>query len=123
MLLLFAQPGQRLVIRAAGRGHRSAAPAQCVEELVQRDVGCSGSSAQRLGEDLTQLGSCGRGVGEVHPHDPAVVRFERLDDWLHWLEGHHPTDIELGLERIRAVAVRLVVALNASPIPRRRQSG
>ncbi len=35
------------------------------------------------------------------------MRFERLDDWLHWLEGHHPTEIELGLGRIRAVAERL----------------
>jgi len=36
-----------------------------------------------------------------------AMRFERLDDWLHWLEGHHPTEIELGLTRIRAVAERL----------------
>ncbi len=35
------------------------------------------------------------------------MRFERLNDWLHWLEGHHPTEIELSLERIRAVAERL----------------
>lgn len=35
------------------------------------------------------------------------MRFERLDDWLNWLESHHPTEIELGLERIRAVAERL----------------
>ncbi|WP_347329560.1 bifunctional tetrahydrofolate synthase/dihydrofolate synthase [Marinimicrobium locisalis] len=35
------------------------------------------------------------------------MRFERLDDWLRWLESHHPTEIELGLARIRAVAERL----------------
>ena len=34
-------------------------------------------------------------------------RFERLDDWLIWLEGHHPVEIELGLGRIRIVADRL----------------
>lgn len=37
--------------------------------------------------------------------DPA--HFENLDDWLTWLEGHHPKDIDLGLERIRRVALRL----------------
>lgn len=35
------------------------------------------------------------------------MRFERLEDWLQWLESHHPTEIELGLDRIRAVAGRL----------------
>ncbi|WP_084646156.1 bifunctional tetrahydrofolate synthase/dihydrofolate synthase [Marinimicrobium agarilyticum] len=35
------------------------------------------------------------------------MRFERLDDWLRWLESHHPTEIELGLTRIRVVAERL----------------
>lgn len=35
------------------------------------------------------------------------MRFQRLDDWLRWLEGHHPQEIELGLDRIRAVARRL----------------
>lgn len=35
------------------------------------------------------------------------MRFERLDDWLRWLESHHPTEIELGLTRIRVVADRL----------------
>lgn len=37
----------------------------------------------------------------------SAMRFERLDDWLHWLESHHPTEIELGLARIRVVAERL----------------
>lgn len=36
-----------------------------------------------------------------------AMRFEHLNDWLRWLEGHHPTEIELGLTRIRTVAERL----------------
>ncbi len=42
------------------------------------------------------------------------MRFERLDDWLRWLESHHPIEIELGLTRIRAVAERLDL-LNPTP--------
>ncbi|MDX9768438.1 MAG: Mur ligase family protein, partial [Ectothiorhodospiraceae bacterium] len=33
-----------------------------------------------------------------------------LDDWLAWMESHHPRQIELGLDRIRAVAARLGIA-------------
>jgi len=35
------------------------------------------------------------------------VRFERLDDWLRWQESCHPVAIDLGLERVREVALRL----------------
>lgn len=33
-----------------------------------------------------------------------------LADWLVWMEAHHPRQIELGLDRIRAVAARLPLA-------------
>jgi dihydrofolate synthase/folylpolyglutamate synthase len=33
-----------------------------------------------------------------------------LDDWLAWMESHHPRQIELGLDRIRTVAARLGIA-------------
>lgn len=36
-----------------------------------------------------------------------MVRFERLDDWLRWQESCHPVTIDLGLERVREVALRL----------------
>lgn len=35
------------------------------------------------------------------------MRFTKLSDWLSWLESCHPQTIELGLDRIRAVAKRL----------------
>jgi len=35
------------------------------------------------------------------------MRFSSLADWLGWLEKSHPTEIELGLARIRQVAERL----------------
>lgn len=34
-------------------------------------------------------------------------RFETLEDWLHWQESLHPSAIDLGLERVRAVFRRL----------------
>lgn len=37
----------------------------------------------------------------------AMPRFTTLDDWLVWQEGLHGREIELGLERCRAVAERL----------------
>ena len=45
------------------------------------------------------------------------MRFESLDQWLHWQEGLHPNRIELGLERIRPVSDRLgVTKLSCSVI-------
>ena len=41
-----------------------------------------------------------------------VERFTTLAEWLEWLEQHHPTTIELGLERVAAVAR----ALNILPL-------
>lgn len=35
------------------------------------------------------------------------MRFQRLDEWLAWLEQHHPREIELGLARVGTVARRL----------------
>ncbi len=35
------------------------------------------------------------------------MRFRSLDDWLHWQESLHPRTIELGLERVVAVAGRM----------------
>lgn len=35
------------------------------------------------------------------------MRFSSLADWLGWLETSHPSEIELGLTRVREVAVRL----------------
>lgn len=35
------------------------------------------------------------------------MRFQSLDEWLTWLEGHHPKEIDLGLERTREVARRM----------------
>src|SRR5690606_39786863 len=35
------------------------------------------------------------------------MQFTTLQQWLGWLEQCHPTEIELGLERIREVAERL----------------
>ena len=38
------------------------------------------------------------------------MRFESLSDWLAWLEQQHPKEIDLGLERVAAVAARLHLA-------------
>jgi len=35
------------------------------------------------------------------------MRFDTLDDWLSWQETLHPTEIELGLERVGTVLARL----------------
>ena len=35
------------------------------------------------------------------------MRFDTLDNWLVWLESHHPNAIDLGLERVADVASRL----------------
>jgi len=35
------------------------------------------------------------------------MRFEHLSDWLRWQEGLHPSTIDLGLDRLRAVMQRL----------------
>ncbi|MDF2445638.1 MAG: FolC bifunctional protein [Moraxellaceae bacterium] len=39
-----------------------------------------------------------------------------LEDWLSWLEGQHPTAIELGLDRVGAVADRLGVRRLGCPV-------
>jgi dihydrofolate synthase/folylpolyglutamate synthase len=44
------------------------------------------------------------------------MRFEKLSDWLAWLESCHPQAIELGLDRIRAVANRLPLNFPATKI-------
>ncbi|HEB91896.1 MAG TPA: bifunctional tetrahydrofolate synthase/dihydrofolate synthase [Gammaproteobacteria bacterium] len=38
------------------------------------------------------------------------MRFHNLDDWLRWQESLHPSEIELGLERVRTVLERLSLA-------------
>ena len=35
------------------------------------------------------------------------MRFNTLEQWLQWQETLHPSEIELGLERIRQVLLRL----------------
>lgn len=44
------------------------------------------------------------------------MRFDTLDAWLAWLEGLHPSRIELGLERVRRVATALGLG-TALPCP------
>ena len=44
------------------------------------------------------------------------MRFKTLDDWLAWQEGLHPSEIDLGLERVRAVYERMGVALGCPVI-------
>jgi len=39
-----------------------------------------------------------------------------LDDWLAWMESHHPRQIELGLERVAGVAANLTLDLSGSAI-------
>lgn len=44
------------------------------------------------------------------------MRYTRLEDWLAWLETLHPSAIELGLDRVRAVAERLgLLSADARP--------
>ena len=38
------------------------------------------------------------------------MRFHTLNDWLHWQESLHPSEIELGLERVRAVLEHMGLA-------------
>ncbi|MFZ5723365.1 MAG: bifunctional tetrahydrofolate synthase/dihydrofolate synthase [Pseudomonadota bacterium] len=44
------------------------------------------------------------------------MRFQHLADWLSWLESLHPVVIDLGLERVRAVAQRLDVLHPGVPV-------
>lgn len=44
------------------------------------------------------------------------MRFEHLTEWLAWQEGLHPTVIDLGLERLRAVLQRLKMSLPSCPV-------
>lgn len=44
------------------------------------------------------------------------MRFDRLDDWLSWLETLHPKSIDLGLDRVRQVAGRLGVLKPGMPV-------
>ncbi len=37
----------------------------------------------------------------------SCMRFHTLDDWLRWQESLHPSEIELGLDRVRTVLTRL----------------
>ncbi len=37
------------------------------------------------------------------------MRFDALDDWLNWLEGLHPQEIDLGLDRVAQVAQRMAL--------------
>ncbi len=46
----------------------------------------------------------------------SVSRFETLDEWLTWQATLHPTEIELGLTRVREVAQRLNLLQLAFPI-------
>jgi len=48
------------------------------------------------------------GVGRSATHPlVAMMRFQRLSDWLAWQETLHPTEIDLGLERLRPVVRRM----------------
>lgn len=44
------------------------------------------------------------------------MRFDSLEKWLSWQEGMHPSAIELGLERIRAVLGRLALKPYRCPL-------
>ena len=44
------------------------------------------------------------------------MRFNTLEEWLAWQETLHPTEIELGLARVRAVYQRLGVTLKCPVI-------
>jgi dihydrofolate synthase / folylpolyglutamate synthase len=39
-----------------------------------------------------------------------------LDDWLAWMESHHPRQIELGLERVAKVAANLTLDLSGATV-------
>lgn len=39
-----------------------------------------------------------------------------LEDWLAWMEAHHPRQIDLGLERVAAVAANLTLDLSGSAV-------
>lgn len=45
-----------------------------------------------------------------------MSRFDTLADWLSWLESLHPVAIDLGLDRVRAVAERLDVLSPGVPV-------
>ncbi|HSH28713.1 MAG TPA: bifunctional tetrahydrofolate synthase/dihydrofolate synthase, partial [Thiohalobacter sp.] len=45
-----------------------------------------------------------------------MTRFNSLADWLRWQETLHPREIELGLDRVRAVADRLDLLQPACPV-------
>lgn len=45
-----------------------------------------------------------------------LMRFNTLNDWLSWQETLHPSEIDLGLARVRAVYERLGVTLNCPVI-------
>lgn len=44
------------------------------------------------------------------------MRFDSLADWLRWQETLHPREVELGLDRVRAVAERLDLLRPACPV-------
>ena len=44
------------------------------------------------------------------------MRFDSLDGWLHWQEQLHPTEIELGLDRVREVLFSLGLGSPAAPV-------
>ena len=44
------------------------------------------------------------------------MRFSTLSDWLHWLELHHPVEIDLGLERVGRVATAMSLDLSQPPV-------
>ena len=44
------------------------------------------------------------------------MRFVTLDEWLSWQETLHPTDIELGLERVATVFQQLHVETPPFPV-------
>ncbi|MAT65563.1 MAG: bifunctional tetrahydrofolate synthase/dihydrofolate synthase [Gammaproteobacteria bacterium] len=45
-----------------------------------------------------------------------MMRFDSLAEWLRWQETLHPREIELGLDRVRAVADRLGLLQPACPV-------
>lgn len=51
-------------------------------------------------------------------HSDISPDFDRfgLNDWLAWMEAHHPRQIELGLDRIRVVAERLGLGVPAAKV-------
>jgi dihydrofolate synthase/folylpolyglutamate synthase len=47
---------------------------------------------------------------------PATMQERTLEDWLAWMEAHHPRQIELGLERVSAVAANLTLDLSGAAV-------